>query len=1084
METDRNLLFGVLALQADLITQDQFVQACTLWTTRKQTALADLLLEQGWLTGADRSAVERLLECKLRKHQGDARASLAEVATNQVQRLLAVLNDADVQRSLDQLSRQDGHILLSTVSSLPETRERYTLTRLHAEGGIGRVWLARDSSLGREVALKELQPERIDNPAFWSRFLKEAQITGQLEHPGIVPVYELSRRSENRQPFYTMRFVKGRTLSEAIQAYHRKRKAGQAGPLDLSGLLNAFVGVCQAVAYAHSRGVIHRDLKGQNVVLGDYGEVILLDWGLAKLVDRPEAEDTTASVLLNLEGQPEATVQGQVLGTPAYMAPEQAEGRLELIDQRTDVYGLGAILYEILTGQPPFTGINTEDVLRKVREEEPLRPRTLCAGMSAALEAVCLRALAKKPAARYARAAEVAQEVKCWLAGEPVTAYREHLATRLMRWGRRHRTFVTSGAVLFGTLLPASLVFSWILVAVRARANEEKGRAQAAEVTAKAINTFLTEDLLAVAQPEKQGREVTIRQALDAAVPKIALAFAGKPIVEGSVRRTIGITYYKLGLYPKGELQLRRVLDLARDIFGKEHEETLTAVNDLALVLLAQGKLSEAEPLCRGNVELCRRVQGPENPKTLGAVHTLAQILRAQGKLSEAEALFRQNLEVARRVLGLDHPDTLAAVHNLAWLLQAQGKLPEAEPLYRQNLETCRRVLGPDHPDTLASVHALAGLLQARGKLSEAESLLRQNLESCRRILGPEHPGTLTAMNSMARWLQAEGKLSEAEPLLGQNLEICRRVLGPEHPNTLVAMNSMAQLFQAQGKLTEAEPLLRQNLEICRRVHGTDHAETLGALHNLALLLMVQGKLTEAEPLLRQNLQAYRRVLGPDHPHTLAAVNGLAALLRAERKLSEAESLFRQNLETIRRNLGPEHPNTLGAANNLALLLRDEGKFFEAELLFQEVLRLRRKILPAGHTDLATTLAGLGSVLAKNGKVKEAEPLLRECLEIRQKSLPTGDWLIADTQSLLGGCLTEQARYADAEPLLLDSCLALDKAQGLPASIRGEARKRIVRLYESWGKPEKAALWRAKQDHPTKPAEKSGGPDRSPNPWR
>jgi serine/threonine protein kinase len=199
------------------------------------------------------------------------------------------------------------------------------LTRLHASGGIGRVWLARDSSLGREVALKELQPERIDNPSFWSRFLKEAQITGQLEHPGIVPVYELSRRSENQQPFYTMRFIKGRTLTEAVQAYHHKQKAGEAGPLDLTGLLNAFIGVCQAVAYAHSRGVIHRDLKGQNVVLGDYGEVILLDWGLAKLVDRQEEDPAALSVVVNLEGKPEATVQGLVLGTPAYMAPEQAD---------------------------------------------------------------------------------------------------------------------------------------------------------------------------------------------------------------------------------------------------------------------------------------------------------------------------------------------------------------------------------------------------------------------------------------------------------------------------------------------------------------------------------------------------------------------------------------------------------------------------------------------------------------------------------------------------------------------------------------------------------------------------------------
>ena len=475
MDTDRSLLFGVLAMQADLITPDQFVQACTLWTTRKDTSLADLLMEQGWLTAADRTAVDRLLERKLKKHHGDARASLAEVASNHVQHLLAVLDDADVQRSLDQLSRQDGQLLLTTAASLPETRERYTLTRLHARGGIGRVWLARDSSLGREVALKELQPDRIDEPAFWSRFLKEAQITGQLEHPGIVPVYELSRQPENRQPFYTMRFVKGRTLTEAVQAYHKKRKAGQAGPLDLSGLLNAFVGVCQAVGYAHSRGVIHRDLKGQNVVLGDYGEVIVLDWGLAKLVDRPEDDTAALSVVLNVEGKADETVQGQVLGTPAYMAPEQAEGRLDQIDRRTDVYGLGAMLYEILTGQPPFTGTDTLDVLRKVCEEEPLAPRAVCLGVPAPLEAVCLRALAKKPGARYATAREIAQEVKCWLAGEPVTVYREPWTHRMARWAKRHKPLMTGlGALLLTAVL--SLTVHTVRIS---RAQEETNRARA-----------------------------------------------------------------------------------------------------------------------------------------------------------------------------------------------------------------------------------------------------------------------------------------------------------------------------------------------------------------------------------------------------------------------------------------------------------------------------------------------------------------------------------------------------------------------------------------------------------------------------
>ncbi|HEY7313789.1 MAG TPA: PAS domain S-box protein [Gemmataceae bacterium] len=411
--SDRNLLFGVLALQADLIDAPRFIEACLLWTTRKQEHLADLLVERGWIEPADKAHVEYLLERKLQKLGGNARTSLAALPDD-IKRSLAALPDDDIQRSL-----ADGPLpvesQLATIAHVPTQAERYCRLRLHATGGIGRVWLAHDSDLGRDVALKELRPERAEHAAYGARFLQEARITGQLEHPGIIPVYELIRPRDGQQPFYTMRFVKGRTLSEAARAYHDKRLAGQADALELPVLLNAFVTVCNTVAYAHSRGVIHRDLKGQNVILGDFGEVVVLDWGLAKRVGRPEGETVAPAVVVEEAGADSGyTVQGQALGTPAYMAPEQADGRLDLIDRRTDVYGLGAILYEILTGTPPFTGRSTEEVLRKVREEEPLPPHSLWPDAPPALEDLCLRALSKRPEDRPAAAVELAQEVQGW----------------------------------------------------------------------------------------------------------------------------------------------------------------------------------------------------------------------------------------------------------------------------------------------------------------------------------------------------------------------------------------------------------------------------------------------------------------------------------------------------------------------------------------------------------------------------------------------------------------------------------------------------------------------------------------------
>jgi PAS domain S-box-containing protein len=416
MDTDRNLLFGVLALQADLIDPQQFIEACLLWTSRKDVPLAELLVERGWILPADRGHVEYLLERKLHKHGGDPRASLAAIPDD-VKRCLATVGDDEIHRSLADL-RGPGQVAhqQATVDHLPPgPHERYARLRLHATGGIGRVWLAHDGDLGRDVALKELRPERAEQAALWTRFLQEARITGQLEHPGVVPVYELARRRDDQQPFYTMRFVKGRTLSEAARVFHDKRLAGQADALDLPVLLNAFVTVCNTVAYAHSRGVIHRDLKGQNVVLGDFGEVVVLDWGLAKRLSQPDGAPAAAPTSEDPgaadSGQ---TVQGQALGTPAYMAPEQAAGRLDLIDRRTDVYGLGAVLYEVLTGQPPFAGPDTLTVLRKVQEDEPAPPHQVWPDVPPALGALCLRALAKDPAERPAAAAELAQEVQGW----------------------------------------------------------------------------------------------------------------------------------------------------------------------------------------------------------------------------------------------------------------------------------------------------------------------------------------------------------------------------------------------------------------------------------------------------------------------------------------------------------------------------------------------------------------------------------------------------------------------------------------------------------------------------------------------
>src|SRR5262245_26750038 len=293
------------------------------------------------------------------------------------------------------------------------TGTRYGFTKIHAAGGIGRIWLARDRTFDRDVAIKELLPENAGHAKTVARFLREARLTGQLEHPGIVPVYELATRAGTH--FYAMRFVRGRTLSTAVEAYHVKRVNGREDPLEFIALLTAFAAICNTVAYAHSRGVLHRDLKGENVILGDFGEVIVLDWGLAKLMGQPDELETDPIQALHDSAQDAGlTLQGEVVGTPAYMAPEQAEGRLDAIDQRTDIFGLGAILYDILTGQPPFVGTSTFEVLKRAIRGSAALPHELWPEVPPALEAVCLKATAKEPHEHYSSASDLAQEVQRW----------------------------------------------------------------------------------------------------------------------------------------------------------------------------------------------------------------------------------------------------------------------------------------------------------------------------------------------------------------------------------------------------------------------------------------------------------------------------------------------------------------------------------------------------------------------------------------------------------------------------------------------------------------------------------------------
>ncbi|MFN0051548.1 MAG: WD40 repeat domain-containing serine/threonine protein kinase [Planctomycetales bacterium] len=518
---ERQLLFGIIALQSDFLTREQLVAGFDAWVHDKSRTLVAILVEQGALSAEDRDILERLVGKFVAKHAGDAERSLAALSSvAQVRLDLARLNDPELMVSLGHVATESlpednlGTTLLQTGGS---SLGRFRILRPHAKGGLGQVSVALDQDLNREVALKEIQPQHADDRVSRERFLLEAEITGGLEHPGIVPVYALGQGPAGR-PFYAMRFVKGDSLKQAIEVFHKPDNPHRHDPgarqLALRQLLGRFIDVCNAMEYAHSRGVLHRDLKPANIMVGKYGETLVVDWGLAKSVGKGEIVSDEATLrpssALSSSGQ---TQPGSAIGTPAYMSPEQAAGKLDDLSPASDVYSLGATLYHLLCGKPPFNKSDIADVLRSVQQGNFPKPHAIEPETPAAMEAICLKAMSLAPANRYQSARALADDLEHWMADEPISAAPDSPAERLGRVARRHKGVLRAAslaAMLIGVIVVANVVQRSWDVAQHASEMQLLAHSEAAARIAAEKSQTLAEERKVLAEGRAQSLQAAL----------------------------------------------------------------------------------------------------------------------------------------------------------------------------------------------------------------------------------------------------------------------------------------------------------------------------------------------------------------------------------------------------------------------------------------------------------------------------------------------------------------------------------------------------------------------------------------------
>lgn len=803
--------------------------------------------------------------------------------------------------------RQDNSV---AVGSLTGQSQRFRILRPleGGRGGMGVIAIAEDDEVGRCVAIKQIRPDRVDSEMIRRKFLMEAEVTGNLEHPGVVPVYGIGTGPDG-QPYYAMRLVKGEHFGVAIDKFHASLGKGGVGfgSVEFRKLIDQLIHVSMAVDYAHSRGVIHRDLKPSNILLGEFGETLVIDWGLARVRDR-SPQDSSGKPTSDMPSIPqvlrqrtaeamEATRHGTILGTLGYAAPEQLSHDCGEVGERSDIYSLGAVLYEILTGT---TTVQTRDkridqIVEEVVRGAIIAPRSRNRDVPKSLDAICRKAISTAPHDRYESPRALVDDLEHWKADLPVAARPDSWIEHLARFARRHRTLARSG--LAGLLLFSigTATAAFMIDAQRKAADLARREAQSAEARTRRVLEYLV-SAFRKPDPAVDGREVRVADVLAQARGDLNAKLGDAPRERGALLQAIAKTYQGLGLYQLSVEAHAEAYAIRTATLGAKHHESLVSATELGEAHAYAGQPELAVPLYELAINGFRTQRPPGDPELLAAMAGLAYCYGAIGDMPKALPLLQAAAESLETTLGPEHTDTLAAKNNLAYAHNGLGNREQAKQLYESILATRRKVLGPAHPDTLLSMNNVGSCYEDLGEYEKAIELHTSAWTLRSGELGADHPDTLVSRGNLAGALLATSRFAEALTIM---MDVCPKMeaaLGANHPHVAQSLRLKAEALLGVGKHTEALETCEIALERRTALDGPDAYETLAVLFDKARILHGLGRDDECVALVTDFLDRKRSALKSDGKALAAELTKGAELLREAGRVEQSEALTREAL--------------------------------------------------------------------------------------------------------------------------------------------------------------------------------------------